>query len=105
MTTEDKNKKIKENPDLSELADELDEKKSLESVAESNGGKLLIKGLVTDIIDIIEALSGRYKEATMQEFVGWGAEISTKLEMLRALRQAKKNREFLKKELDQALSE
>lgn len=105
MTPSDKRKKIEESEELSALANDLDDAKALEDLASSDGGRLLTKGLLDDMVSTMESFSTRYKEATMQEFIGWGAELNKMLEIYRSLQRAKDAKKNLKEALEKALSE
>lgn len=102
---ETKRKKIEENDELKALSEDLDNAKALEILASSDGGSLLTKGLLTDIVSTIESFSTKYNEATMQQFVAWGAEVNKMLELYRTLKRAKDASKVLKEELEKALSE
>tara|TARA_R110000868_G_scaffold9504_2_gene47159 strand:- start:1503 stop:1784 length:282 start_codon:yes stop_codon:yes gene_type:complete len=77
----------------------------LEHVAATKGGVLLIKGLVTDIVGAIDTLAVKYATLSHPEFIALGAEIKTKIDLLRSLTRAKKTKEALVEMLEEALSE
>lgn len=105
MEKSSKRKKIEENEELRELSQDLDKAKALDLMASSDGGVLLKEALVIDIVGTIDTFSYRYKEATLQEFVGWGADLNKMLGILRTMTRAKETRKILKDELEKALGE
>lgn len=102
---ETKVQKIKKNSQATMIADELEAVSAISAVADSEGGKVLMKGLRSDIIDVVEVLCFKYKELTLQEFTGLCADMKSKLDLLRAIRRSNKKKAFLEEELDQALLE
>lgn len=105
MTPTDRRKKIKESEELTAIVNDFDNAKALEVLAMSDGGKLLAQGLIADIVGTIDTFSLRYKEATLQEFVGWGADLNKMLTLYRSLKRAKEASKLLKEELEKALGE
>jgi hypothetical protein len=85
------------------IKDELKRVGSISAVAESDGGKLIISGLVKDILNSIEKISSRYQILTLGEFIAIGANIDTKLEMLKTLKKAGKSKKIALEDLKIAL--
>lgn len=87
------------------IAKDLDDASSLSALADSEGGKLLQKSLVTDVVSVIDSLTSRYDKLTMQEFISLCAEAKTKIDMARAISRARKNKKYLEGLLSDALGE
>lgn len=101
----DKRIKQSENPLVKTMADDRDEAASLEAVALSNGGKVLVKGLTKDIIRGIERVAAMYQQLSHVEFIGLGAEMKSNIDMLRALTRAGKNKQYITDEIERLLGE
>lgn len=101
------NERIKEskNPDVKLMADNLDELSAISALADTEGGKLLVKTLMADVLSALDTLSVKYKELTVQEFIGLSASLKTNLDMIRVLKRAKKNTDELMGMLEEALKE
>lgn len=78
--------------DQKELEAEFRKFAGLDVLAKSDGGKILIETLAKDIVSVVDNLAQNFKTLTMQEFVGAGAELRSKLTFLRVLSQAEKNK-------------
>lgn len=101
----ERKKRSEFNTEQEDIAKELDSASALSSVAASAGGKLLILALQLDAIGAIDTLSERFKELTLQEFVSICAELKTKLDLMRSLSRAKKNKDYLQEILEEKLKE
>lgn len=88
-----------------ELQKELDEVKKLDVLADSEGGKLLVKALLTDIVNGIDSLTMSFSTATHIELISNIAKIKERLNIVRSLTRAKKNKEFLSDELRDLLEQ
>lgn len=99
--------KIKESNDtrIVEMGSELDNFIGLDALSISDGGKLLIGSLKKDIITTIETLASGYKELTQTQFIGHCAGLKERLDILRALTRARKNKEFITEEINKLLDE
>jgi hypothetical protein len=64
---------------------------ALRSLANTDGGKLLVEALTKDALNSIERFANQYKTLTHQEFIALGAEVSIRLGLLRTLSRAEKN--------------
>lgn len=100
-----KRKREAMNEEQGEIANDLDTASALDAIAISEGGKIITNGLLSDVVSDIETLSIRYKELTMQEFVGVCADLKTKLDLYRAIIRAPKAKSDLKEQLKNALEE
>lgn len=92
------------NPEQEIIANELEKASSLDAVAQSEGGQLLVKALLQDIVGCVDMLGSSYKTLSQQEFIGVCADMKTKLDMARVLVRAKKSVDVLTDELKIALT-
>lgn len=106
MTKKITSKEISNHPKniVREIAADLDDAVALDALSISTGGQLLVNGLITDIISVVDTLCSTYKTLTNQEFVGYCAEVKNKLDLVRAIKRAKKNRKFLEELLTKELN-
>lgn len=76
---------------------------SLEALHKSDGGKILVEMLLSEITLAVNQIATKYSKLTMQEFVAYGAEIDTKMALLRSMTKSTKNKDeaitFLKETL------
>ncbi len=103
MQSQNQQIKDSKNPVVKDLADDRDKAAALESVALTEGGKLLIDGLVRDLMGDIENIGVHYKTLTMQEFISLGANINVALNMVRALTRAAKTKKLLSDDIERLL--
>lgn len=94
-----------DNPDVFDLAAQADQLQDLKAVADTPGGKQLIKLLMTDVVGSINRLESSYRTATHQELTAIIAQMSASLTLAKVLIHSKENMEALDKELEAALSE
>lgn len=97
LSKEEKEKVDDLNEDIKKVA-------PLDTLARSAGGKILVEGLVSDIISKIDSLAANYDTWTMQQFVANAASIKEKLDLARAIKRAKDTRTFLEEELQNTLT-
>lgn len=97
--------KIKENPEATLIADELDKFSAIEAVYMSNGGKILFKSLMKDSIGSIESLMSKYKTLTHIEMIAICAELKSNIDLARVLKKSEKNKKQAQEDLEQALLE
>lgn len=88
-----------------EMHKDLDTASALEAVAISKGGIIIQESLVSDIVGLVGTLASKYKGATQLELVGLCADLKTKLDILRVLSRAGKNKDFLLESIGDALKE
>lgn len=87
------------------LTDTLGKFQALQALSISEGGIILQKAVIKDIIRDIEVLSNNYKTLTMQEFISIGATLKSNLTMFNTLKNATENRNGAKEELEKYLEE
>lgn len=97
--------KPQENPEIVQVEKDLEQFVSLDSIAQSEGGKLLVDRFSRDILGAMERLSMGYGKFTLQEFMAIGAEVREKLTMVRILTRAHKNREAAKERLEELIKQ
>jgi hypothetical protein len=78
---------------------------ALESLKNSEGGKILIKNLQKDIIGSIDSIVSKYKSCELSEMIAWAAKLSTSLAIYRSLNRASKNKKLAQIELETLLAE
>jgi len=78
---------------------------SLDTVANLEGGKILIDSLVQDITNTTSALAYGHKDKTHIELVSLCSGLAANLTLLKALTRAEKNKEGAKEALEAALKE
>lgn len=95
----------KRSPEVVEIEKDLGTYISLETLADSEGGKILVDNLAKDIIGLTESLGIKYKTATHAELMGLCADLESKTTILRLITRAKKNKELAQDALKEALME
>lgn len=93
------------NPDITELAAEGDKLHDIKVLAQSDGGKTLVKLLSRDVIFSIQKLTGMYRTATRDEMVSVLASIEAQFNVARLLMTADETLKYLDAELEEALRE
>jgi len=88
-----------------EIKKELDRVKSISVLANSDGGKILVKSFHKDIINDMDKLAYNYASLTHIEMIAICANLRTKLSLLRTFNNSKKNQEIAEKDLEESLKE
>lgn len=94
-----------ENPEVQAIAEDLQAYSSVAALSQSPGGKLLIKGFVTDIVTDLDTLANGYAKLTMQDFIALGASMKMKLDTVRVLSRAETNKNYALDAIAEALQE
>lgn len=94
-----------ENPEVVDLVAQADQMQDLKAVADTPGGKQLVKLLLTDVVSAVNRLESSYKTATHTELIAICAQLSSSLTLAKLLLRSKENMELLDKELENVLSE
>lgn len=99
--------KVTDNPNdaVKAIADDLDKAYALEALSNFEGGKILIKGLISDIVSIVDSLALKYKKLSHVEMIVLCADLKSKMDVMRAITRARKNRDLLEGDLEEALKE
>lgn len=87
------------------IIEDLETYASLDSLANSEGGKVLIKTLTDDVFATIDTLCITYKKASQAELQALCAVLQVNLDLLRAIRNAPKNKALARIALDEQLGE
>jgi hypothetical protein len=82
------------NPQKAELLEDIAKYKDLKILAASEGGKLLISALRTDIISAVESLS-QYRDLEYKDFVTISSKLHVLLNVYKSLTQAQSNEKVL----------
>ena len=99
------NIKNNEDPAIKSIADDLDKITAISALNNMEGGKILVYGLIKDIVSNVHTLIASHKDLTLQEFVTLSAEMKTKLDLAKALINSDKKKEDLNELLEQSLSD
>lgn len=91
--------------DIKATKKELGDASALDAMADSEGGKKLFEGFLTDIVANVETLCAKAKTMTHIEFIALGLDTKNKFDVVKAMRNAKGNRIFLSNELKKLLKQ
>lgn len=78
-----------------EAEKDLHRYKAIYALNNQEGGKELIKLLVSDIATSIDTIAGNYKELSHTEFIAQGARIAERLALYKLLKSSKHNMEIV----------
>lgn len=92
---------MSETPAKKDIEDTIRECAEIEAVANTKGGKKLIKNLETDIANAINSIAGGYKTLSHIELIAICATLSERLEILQTFFRASKNKKIASKDLEQ----
>ncbi len=81
------------------LKDRLEKVSALSSVAESEGGIILVRELLKDVLAIVETFSAKHRDLRLEEFIALSAEMKSKLDLAQVIAHAKKNESQIRQEL------
>lgn len=90
---------------IEQIKEDIDIYADLDIFLRSKGGEQIVKGIFKDITASIETLASKHSTLTMQEFVSISAQIKERLDFVRVLTRAEKNKRFLTEELKKMLEE
>ncbi len=83
---------------------DIDKYGSLEALANTDGGKVLIDSLKDDVVASIEEIMTRYKELSHTEFIALGASLEAKFNVIKSIDRSMENKELAKDYLKQILT-
>jgi hypothetical protein len=89
--------------EVEELKDELGVAISLKHLHDSEGGRILIDGLVSDIMSALDILCGGISELSHTEMIALVAKIKERIDIVRVLTSAKANKEVYEDLLTEAM--
>lgn len=90
---------------IEEIKEDLHTVQDLVVLSETKGGKQLINGLTEDILSSIEGMVNQRETLTIQGFVSFACDIKTKLDVVRAIKNAKTNENLLKELLNEVMAQ
>ena len=90
---------------IEEIKEDLGKIKDLNILGETEGGKQLISTLMTDVVSSIDDLVSSRETLSHQGFIAIAWDIKTRLDVIRSITRAKKNKEFLEELLKEALAQ
>ena len=91
--------KRKEKTEKESKEEKLGKYNALQALSISEGGVIVKKAIIKDIVREIEKLSNNYSSYSMQEFVSTGATLKANLTLYNTLKNAKDNAEGANEEL------
>lgn len=106
-----KSKVLKDNPEVAEdedllsLIEQADEQHDIKAMAESNGGKIVAKLLLQDVVGKVMQLEAMYKTASHIELVAVIADLSAYLTTAKLFIRSKENVKLLDEQIAEALTE
>lgn len=89
--------------EIEEIKDGLGAAITIKNLHDSEGGQILIDGLVSDILSAVDRISIENATLTMQEFVALGSRIKERMDILKVLTGAKKQKQIYEEILAEAL--
>lgn len=89
--------------DKIELTEEIKKQGEFESLANSLGGKRLLKSLQSEILGVLDGLCMKYKELPHIELIALLARLSERLEIYRTLNGASKKKRKARELLEEIL--
>lgn len=78
---------------------------SLNSLYNTDGGKILVDSLIKDVTDSVEYLSNQYRGMDVHEFQSKCAELNAKLTLARTLTRAKRNETVVDEAIEETLKQ
>ena len=90
---------------VKEVESDIDKYKSISSLKNLDGGKLLVRSLESDVASSVNILLGSYKSANHVELLSIIAKLDSNLSLLRVLVNSDKNLELATEELTRILAE
>jgi len=91
--------------DQNEIAEELDKIVPLDILSKSEGGQILMKNLLIDVVSDIESLCIKYDRLTLQEFVALCADLKVRLDVARVIARSEEKKRQLQEEFEKTLVE
>lgn len=75
-----------------EIQDDISRYRSIESMAKSAGGKIILREIKSDVVSTLDQLSTRYGELTHIEMIALCAGLNEKLTLMRTIQNIKENK-------------
>ncbi len=99
MTKEEKQDKT----DL--IKAELSRVSSISALENMEGGQILIKKIMSDVVSVVDTLRLKYRVLTMQDFTSLCAEMDSKLDLVKTIKKSTKSKKQAQEDLKLALLE
>lgn len=90
---------------VAEIKKDLKKAKALSTVAESDGGKIILAGFLDDILSNFVTFTDGSDKFTLEDFRVLAVSTREKLALVRVITRAKDNKKFLEEELKSALAQ
>ena len=88
-----------------DIRKDLGRVKALDVLQNTEGGKLLVKSLLTDMVSSIQTIAYNFQTLSHIELVSNCAKLRERFEMYKTLQNASKNRKIAESDLTEALKE
>lgn len=98
------NPEVFKQPHIQELMEQSTKLHDLKALADTNGGKELIRLLVRDTINTLHSLRSTYRDSSREELVAMIATMSAHYDVARMLIKAEENEKEAEEMLDEQLS-
>lgn len=95
----------KARPDIKDMTEDLGKVSAITAIQNSEGGQILVRSLITDVVSSVDTLSLKYATLSLQEFIALCADMKSKLDLLRVITRAKKNKKGLEGLIAETLQE
>ena len=86
------------------MMDDRDKAGAIEALASSKGGKIIMRGLMKDIVTTVDFIATKYNSLTHTDFIAAGADLSNKLTMYRVFVNSRKNKRYIQKLLEESFA-
>ena len=77
------------------IAEDIEKFSALDVVATSEGGKILVKGLIEDVVNNLDGMLVNAKTMSIQEFVSVCASMKAQLDLARAIKRSGQHKDEL----------
>lgn len=92
-------------PEVDDMMEDLGKITSISAITNAEGGKILVKGLVSDVVGAVDTLAAKYATLSLQEFIALSADIKSKIDLVRVITRAPKNKKSLEQMIGETLGE
>jgi hypothetical protein len=91
--------------DSVDLAEQADKLQDIKALADTNGGKEIIKLLLTDAVNAMRKMSTNYATYTHSDFIAQCATINANVSLAKLLINSKDNLEYLDEQIAELLAQ
>jgi hypothetical protein len=85
------------------MKEQLNKYQAFKALYDQEGGQLLVKDLLKEIVDCMELQCAQYRNMTHEQFVTNAANMATKLDIVRKLTRSKQDLERVSADIESAL--